>query len=172
LRGRRPIAVLLGLLALLASSRTVAVGVSGQLEGHVLDPTGSPAAGFTVYLIGEGGHELGAATVDPDGSYLVTGVRPGRYALGVGNRSGQRAPVAAPPVEIRPGGAVRRDLVLAETDEATRRRALAFDPSLGSWWGRLTTPAKGWVVLASLVAGWFLYDGLTGDDTEVPASPQ
>lgn len=158
-----PAFALLALLALGADG--------GRLEGTLSLGGGETAEGFSVHLIDARGLEVGDARVAPDGRYVFEGVPAGSYALGVGNRSGQRAPVAAPPVTIRAGAVARRDLAVVPTDDETRRRRLALDPSLGSWWSRLTAPAKAWVVLVSIVAGWFLYDALDEDEQEVAASP-
>jgi hypothetical protein len=157
----------------LPAPAVAAAGDPARLEGQVVGIDGRPAEGFQIHLIGSDGTEVAAVETDDDGIYSFERVEAGRYGLGVGNPQGQVAPVAAPPIDLDDGQLARRDLRLVQTDEPRRQELAGINPSVGSWWAGLSTPAKAWVVVAIVVAAWFTYEALTDDsnDQEQPASP-
>ena len=144
-----------------------------RLEGLVVGLDGQLADGFQVHLIDEDGAEVATAETDDRGVYSFDQVEAGRYGLGVGNPEGQLAPVAGPPIDLQGGQLARRDLKLVQTSEPRRQDLAGVNPSVGSWWAGLSTPAKTWVVVAIVVAAWFTYEALkSGEEpVEQPASP-
>ncbi|HXV77640.1 MAG TPA: carboxypeptidase-like regulatory domain-containing protein, partial [Candidatus Polarisedimenticolaceae bacterium] len=114
---RRLAAAVLALLALFRPALGVGAD-GGRLGGVLVAADGATAAGFTVHLIDGVGHEVASAEVGADGVYAFDHVPAGRYALGIGNPAGQRAPVATPAIVVTPGATVRRDLLLVGADAA------------------------------------------------------
>lgn len=144
-----------------------------RLEGQVVGLDGQLADGFQVHLIDEDGAEVATAETDDRGVYSFDRVEAGRYGLGVGNPEGQLAPVAGPPIDLQGGQLARRDLKLLQTSEPRRQDLAGVNPSVGTWWAGLSTPAKAWTVVAIVVAAWFTYEALKSDEAaaEQPASP-
>jgi hypothetical protein len=144
---------------------------AARLEGLVLGIDGRPAEGHRVHLIDPQGVEVATAATDARGFYAFDGVGSGRYGMAVGDPDGELAPVTGPPVVLAEGQRARRDLELVTPDAPGRHGPAGVDPSVRSWWTGLSTPAKAWVVVASVVAAWFLYEALENDAQEEPASP-
>jgi len=174
-RAIRPFIALTVVIALLLWATPSPIEASAspaRLEGQVVGLDGRPAEGFQVHLIDADGAEVATAETDDGGVYSFEQVEAGQYGLGVGNPQGQLAPVAGPPIDLADGQLARRDLKLVQTDAPRRQELSGVNPSVGSWWAGLSTPAKAWVVVAIVVAAWFTYEALKSEDEqEQPASP-
>ncbi|MCH7780052.1 MAG: carboxypeptidase regulatory-like domain-containing protein [Acidobacteria bacterium] len=135
-----------------------------RLEGLVMGFDGRPAAGFRVHLIDDSGSDRAQADVDAAGSYTLAGVQPGRYVLALEMPDGRFAAVDAPPLRIRAGHLVRRDLKLIERDPADpaglAQRAYGF----GTWWAGLETRSKVWTVVAIVVIAGITAEALSSDE--------
>ena len=165
-------AVVLALLLWILPSPIEASAGPARLEGQVVGLDGQLAEGFQVHLIDEDGAEVASAETDDHGVYSFEQVEAGSYGLGVGSPDGQLAPVAGPPIDLDEGQLARRDLKLIQTDEPRPQDLSGINPSVGSWWAGLSTPAKAWTVVAIVVAAWLTYEALKSDDEpEQPASP-
>jgi hypothetical protein len=142
-----------------------------RLEGLLLDLDGRPARGYRVYLIDAQGREKGAAVTAHDGRYSLARVAPGRYAVGIENPDGAIAPVAAPPVRVRPGMLLRRDLRLVQAEPIQVERALVAHHGFRLWWASRSKKEKaGWTAGAVVGVGllWYLF---RDDDEERVSSP-
>ena len=164
--------VVVALVCWALPSPVAAATNSARLEGQVVGIDGRPADGFQVHLIDSTGSEVARAETDRRGVYSFEEVEAGSYGLGVGDPDGQLAPVSGPPIDLDQGQLARRDLKLVQTDEPRRQDLSGINPSVGTWWAGLSTPAKTWTIVAIVVAAWFTYEALKGDDEpEQPASP-
>jgi hypothetical protein len=132
---------------------------------------GTPAVGYRVHLIDDTGTPMAQATADEDGLYSFSGVPTGQYALGIENRSGQLAPVAAPPLRLGGSKLARRDLKLLATDGSGTEGALRGNYSLREWWGGLGPGGKTWTVVAIVVAVGVVWMALDDDDASAFAPP-
>ena len=160
---------LFALVLWIAAPPTLAAGGNGaRLEGLVVGLDGRAAAGHRIHLIGALGEDLARSAVGEDGLYSFAGLGAGQYSLGVEMPDGSLAPVAAPPVRLGKDELVRRDLKLVTSDADMTSAALQANYGVGQWWSELSNPAKGWTVIAIIVAGAMIYDLL---DDETPASP-
>ncbi|NBB72560.1 MAG: TonB-dependent receptor, partial [Bacteroidetes bacterium] len=81
---------------------------TGTLTGRVTDTDDQPLSGANVVLRGT---NLGTAT-GPDGTYRITGIEPGQYAIVVSFIGYQRQVVSA--LQIGAGETVERDFTLSE----------------------------------------------------------
>jgi len=145
-----------------------AAQIDTRLEGLVVGFDGRPAEGFRVHLIDESGNDRGQAGVDAAGSYELGGVQPGRYALALEMPDGRFAAVDAPPLKVREGHLVRRDLKLVERDPADPMGLAQPAYGFGTWWAGLGTGAKVWTVVAIVVIAGITAEALSSDET--PAS--
>jgi hypothetical protein len=174
-RTTRPFIASTVVVALLAWAMPVPLEAAtnpARLEGQVVGIDGRPADGFQVHLIDSAGHEVARAETDPRGIYSFEEVEAGSYGLGVGSPDGRLAPVAGPPIDLDQGQLARRDLKLVQTEESRPEDLSGVNPSVGTWWASLSTPAKAWTIVAIVVAAWFTYEALKSDDeSEQPASP-
>lgn len=136
-----------------------------RLEGLVMGFDGRPAAGFRVHLIDDSGSDRAQADVDAAGSYTLGGVQPGRYVLALEMPDGRFAAVDAPPLRIREGHLVRRDLKLIERDPADPTGRLVQPAyGFGTWWAGLETRSKVWTVVAIVVIAGITAEALSSDE--------
>jgi hypothetical protein len=134
---------------------------SARLEGLLLDADGRAAEGYTVHLINADGKDLAQADASEQGLYSFQDLPAGEYSLGIENREGQFAPVAAPAVKLGESELARRDLKLLRADNETMNMAAGTNYGLGMWWSGLTPAAKTWTFVAiTVVAGitWAAFD--------------
>ena len=136
-----------------------------RLEGLVMGFDGRPAVGFRVHLIDDSGHDRAQADVDAAGTYKLDGVQPGRYALALEMPDGRFAAVDAPPLTVREGHLVRRDLKLVERDPADPVALAQPAYGFGAWWAGLGTGAKVWTVVAIVVIAVITAEALSSDET-------
>ena len=136
-----------------------------RLEGLVMGVDGRPAAGFRVHLIDESGNDRAQADVDAEGSYTLAGVQPGRYALALEMPDGRFAAVDAPPLKVRAGHLVRRDLKLVERDPADPAGLAQPSYGFGTWWAGLETRSKVWTVVAIIVIAGITAEALSSNET-------
>ena len=153
----------------LVSLPTSAAPAPARIEGLVVDPGGTPAAGYEVVLVEPSGQAVAAATTDPRGLYSFRDVADGSYAMGLRDPRGEIAPVIAEPVNVAPGALVRRDIALRAVDPAIADQA-AINYGLGEWWVSRTKTEKT-IVVAGFVGGLVLIYFLLEDDDETKASP-
>jgi len=134
-----------------------------RLAGFVLGLDGRPADGFRVHLIDDAGNDAVQADVDESGNYRMSGLRSGQYNLALETPDGHYAAVEAPPLNLREGHLVRRDLKLIERDPSAAGLA---QPSynFGTWWAGLTVGAKVWSIAAVVVVGIITADALSSDE--------
>jgi len=152
---------ILALLLWIAPSPAMALEGGARLEGLLLDTDGQAAQGFTVHLIDAGGRDLARAQASEQGKYSFKELPAGEYSLGIENREGQFAPVAAPAIKLGDRELARRDLKLLNADGAPANMALESNYGLGMWWSGLTPAAKTWTVVAVIVIGgitWAAFD--------------
>lgn len=135
-----------------------------RLEGLVMGFDGRPAAGFRVHLIDDSGSDRAQADVDAAGSYTLGGVQPGRYVLALEMPDGRFAAVDAPPLKIRAGHLVRRDLKLIERDPADPAGLAPRAYGFGTWWAGLETRSKVWTVVAIVVIAGITAEALSSDE--------
>ena len=95
-------------LVLLAALATAASAQPATLTGRVLDPSGAPLPGASVYLSGT----TRGDAADPDGRYRIENVPPGAYRL-VGSLVGYQA--ALVDVRLAPGARAGHTLTLRPT---------------------------------------------------------
>ena len=136
-----------------------------RLEGLVLGFDGRPAEGFRVHLIDDSGNDRAQAGVDAAGIYQLGGVQPGRYALALETPDGRFAAIDAPPLKVRQGHLVRRDLKLIERDPADPASLAQPAYGFGAWWAGLPTGAKVWTIVAIVVFAGFTAEALSHDET-------
>ena len=158
------------LLLWIAPAPTLAMEGSARLEGMLLDTDGRAADGYTVHLIGADGKAQAKTSASEQGIYSFRDLPAGEYSLGIENRDGQFAPVAAPTVKLGENELARRDLKLLRADNETMNMAAGANYGLGMWWSGLTPAAKTWTVVAiTVVAGisWAAFD----EDEPSPVLP-
>ncbi|HYW44691.1 MAG TPA: TonB-dependent receptor [Bryobacteraceae bacterium] len=93
------LAVFAVLALLLTTSKPAAgQGLSGQISGHVNDPSGSSVVGCTVQLTNELTKQVREAQTDSTGSFVFVELLPGDYSIGV-TQAGFR-PYAQKSIEV------------------------------------------------------------------------
>jgi hypothetical protein len=155
---------LLALLVWIAPAPALALEGDARLEGLLLDASGKAAAGFRVHLIDGEGQALASAEASEDGIYSFSDLPAGEYSLGIENREGQYAPVAAPAVRLAESELARRDIKLLRADGETLNMAAEANYGLGMWWSGLSPAAKTWTFVAILVAGGITWAAFDEDD--------
>jgi hypothetical protein len=172
-RSWRSLTAGLALLTLVVSWPPASAGSTlpgARLEGLLLGVDGRPADGYAVHLIDDEGAAVGRAVTDADGVYTFDGLEDGRYSMGIEGLEGRMAPVAAPPVRLRLGQLVRRDVKMVEAGPEGAESAAGGNYGLGMWWAGLSTPAKAWTVVGLVAIAAITLAALTDDDDR-PASP-
>lgn len=137
-----------------------------RLEGSVRDVEGRSASGYRVHLIAEDGRGVARSTVDEAGRYAFAELGAGAYSLGLESRSGEMAAVATPPIELGEDELARRDIGLMKSDAESVNGVLAVNPSLGTWWGDLTSVGKIWTIVGIVGAVALTVSALDDDDEE------
>ena len=138
----------------------------GRIEGYLLAIDGRAAAGHTVHLIDERGHDLAQSQTSTEGVYRLRDVPAGAYSLGVESPEGRVAPVAAPPLRLAAGALERRDIKLVEATGADRERVGLENRSFGTWWAGLSPGTKAGAVLGTFVILGLALASLDDDEEE------
>ncbi|MDJ0523410.1 MAG: carboxypeptidase-like regulatory domain-containing protein, partial [Planctomycetota bacterium] len=133
----------------------VRLGGGLTIEGTVLGTDGKPAENCWVYgRAVEGGQDTGWVQVGSDGSWKLTGLKPGRYSIQVMRMGGQAAPA---PMEVdAPARGVRIQL-----------------PKTASLAGRITgisTEGQRWIVILRDEAGQHIASAIVQPDGSWRAS--
>jgi hypothetical protein len=55
----------------------------GEIRGRIVDSSGAPISGAAVKLLDKNGSIVATYTTDQDGTYVFTGIQPGRYSVKV-----------------------------------------------------------------------------------------
>jgi len=76
---KKVVAMVVGLGALVLSH--VAVGLSGDIVGIIVNPAGVPITGETVLVQNDEGAAVGAGASDGTGKYAIHGLAPGTYTM-------------------------------------------------------------------------------------------
>ena len=142
---------ILALLVWCSPAPVVAGDAGARLEGLLLDIDGRAANGFRVHLIDANGREVADAAANEEGLYSFRGLPSGEYSLGVENTQGQMAPLNGPPIRLGDGELARRDLKLLRADADATNLALGANYGLGIWWAGLTTAAKTWALVGTVL---------------------
>jgi serine/threonine protein kinase len=71
---------------------TVSLNQLATLKGKVVDDQGGPLAGFRVRTVNQATKRQAFSTTDGQGNYLISGLAPGNYSVGVDSRLGYRTP--------------------------------------------------------------------------------
>lgn len=151
------------LLALSYSSPALAIEVTGQIRGQVVDPSGIGVPGLQVSVTGPALMGVASATTDDDGYYRFPALPPGQYtvttradgffpytATGLQVITGQSAQLE---IELQPStGAVAVDVIAAKptvdthktsTGAVLTRESMRDIPAPGRSYQGLTTLAPG-----------------------------
>lgn len=161
----------LALLLYFVPIAAVASAPGARLEGLVIDASGKPSSGATVYLFDEDGETQAQATAADDGVYSLRDVPAGAYGMGVQTADGTVAPVSSQPVRLAQGELVRRDLKLVEADQASVDKALTANYGFGSWFNGLGAGGKAGVIIGFVAFAGLLYTAFSDDDDDAPEQP-
>jgi len=166
---RKKLVALLIVPALLALTPAPASpGIGARLDGRLVGVDGRSASGLTMHLIDAQGVDLATSTTDHDGIYGFGGIEAGRYALGVETPAGL-TPVAGSSILLASNELARRDVKLMGAELGDHERATHGNFGLGMWWAGLSTAAKVWTVVGSVVIVGITLAALS--DSESEASP-
>lgn len=85
-------------------------GLTGAIRGSLLDRRGRSLASTSVVALSTDGLDAAETITDDEGSFLLAGLRPGRYAVFAGLDTGLSSRLGARAVQVRPAEVSRLDL--------------------------------------------------------------
>jgi len=159
---------LISLLIVLAPVPAWSDPGGARIEGLLVDLDGRAATGYTVHLIDERGEGVARGTASESGIYSIGDLPRGEYSLAIESPDGLMAPVASPAVSLGNGQLARRDVKLMEGAPGQRDAAVAGNYSMGMWWAGLSTQARVWTIVGSVVILGVTIAALTSEDKASP----
>jgi hypothetical protein len=104
--------------------------LTGAIAGVLRDGTGRPVSGIGILAVAADGEDASESMTGDDGFYLVSLLRPGRYAVFVGLESAMASRFGARGADVAEGEVTRLDLSEPANGATIRVRAVAADGAM------------------------------------------